>query len=357
MRLYGTRHHGCRVEEFQWRSHRLIVIENEVVKVGVLASKGADILEFRYKARDLDVMWHAPQTLLPNEYIPTAPRLQGSFLDYYLGGWQEIFPSAGPATEISGAALGQHGETALLPWDVSVREDSAQRVEVDFTAETVRTPFRIRRRMILAAKSPVLRLEEEVMNLGEQDLPYQWGHHPAFGPPFLEAGCRIEMPPCDIVEPRYAEGLSRRFAGGAVSRFPHMNAKNGSPSRVDEVPGKDNRTEDVVVASALTGKWCALRNPAQKLAVGLVWDTAVFPNLWMWQVYGGSWGYPYFGRTYNLALEPFSSPVEPLAELVARGQAPVLKAGAAKTATLECGIFEASGPVTSLDFGGAVRTG
>ena len=65
MPLYGTRHHGCRASEFVWRGQRLIVLENCRLRIGVLASKGAEIVEFRYKPLDLDVLWHAPQTVLP----------------------------------------------------------------------------------------------------------------------------------------------------------------------------------------------------------------------------------------------------------------------------------------------------
>src|SRR5262249_38800137 len=64
-RIYQTRHHGCRVTEFLWHGHRLIVLENEVLRISVLASKGADIIEYRYKPMDLDVLWHAPQAVLP----------------------------------------------------------------------------------------------------------------------------------------------------------------------------------------------------------------------------------------------------------------------------------------------------
>jgi hypothetical protein len=76
--LYHARHHGCRIGEFLWRGHRLIVLENKRLRVGVLASKGADVVEFRYKPLDLDVLWHAPQTVLPpGQAVPPSPRARG----------------------------------------------------------------------------------------------------------------------------------------------------------------------------------------------------------------------------------------------------------------------------------------
>jgi Domain of unknown function (DUF4432) len=325
MKRYGARFHGCRVNEFTWRGHQLIVMENQLIRVGILASKGADIIEFRYKPLDLDLMWHAPQTLLPGEYVPTVARDQGAFLDYYAGGWQEIFPSVGAATEIEGAHLGQHGEVALLPWDVDVREDSEARIELEFRVETVRTPFRLARRMILTDRSPVLRLEETAANLGRQALPYGWGHHPTFGAPFLAAGCVIDLPACD----------------GASTR--------------SEVPGPEAGTAEVITCSKLEDGWCALRNPALGLAAGLAWDTRVFPFFWMWQVYGGSRGYPYYARTYNLALEPMTCPVQPLAEAAAGNTAPILAAGGSIETALEFGVYRTEAPVRSIQTGGRIN--
>ena len=39
----------------------------------------------------------------------------------------------------------------------------------------------------------------------------------------------------------------------------------------------------------------------------MAWDEKLFQYLWMWQVYGGHNDYPWYGRTYNVALEPFTS--------------------------------------------------
>ena len=356
MKLYSARHHHCRTEEYLWRGHRLVVLENELLRVAVVASKGADIIEFRYKPRDLDVLWHAPQALLPpGETVGTAAASQGHFLDYYAGGWQEVLPNAGPATTYRGAELGLHGEVAMLPWDYRVLDDRPERVELEFSVETRRTPFRLERRMALESGVPVISFEERVTNLGEEELAFAWGHHPAFGPPFLEAGCLIEMPPCSVVEPSYSKNLRRRFALERISTFPYMDNEAGEPARVDEVLGKDARTEDVVVFSGMNEGWYALRNPRLALAVGMVWDVKVFPYVWCWQVYGGSLGYPYYGREHIVALEPFNCPLLPLAECVDQRLAPVLAPAGHISTRLEAGIYEAGSKIGRIGFGGKVH--
>lgn len=340
--FYASRYHGCRVDEFGWRGHRLIVLENERLRVSVLASKGADILELRYKTRDLDVLWHAPQTVLPpGQGIPTTARSQGSFLDYFSGGWQEVLPNAGPASVFGNTELGQHGEVALLPWDVRVLEDSEARVELEFSVETRRTPFRLIRRMSLQRGSARMILDEELLNLGEEELPYQWGHHPSFGPPFLEAGCVLELPPCSVTEPEYAKPLRRRFAINQSGTFPHLETIHSEPGRVDAVLPKESRTEDVLLFSGFREGVCNLQNPNQQLQVCLRWDATVFPYLWCWQAYGGSYGYPYYGRLYTLAIEPFNSPIEPLSEVVKGGIARMLGPGESIDSHLEIEISAA----------------
>lgn len=342
MKRYGQRCHHCRVNEYEWRQQRLIVLENELLRVGVLASKGADIVEFRYKPRDLDVLWHAPQPLLsPAEYVPTVARPAGAFLDYYAGGWQEIFPSAGAPTVLGGAELGMHGEVSLLPWDVKLTCDTAERVEVEFSVETFRTPFRIVRKMILTSGVAQLRLEEQASNMGEEKLPFAWGHHPVFGAPFLAEGCRIELPPCRAEVPAYSEGLNRRFAMGSSDGL-ELPGCDGRPQRLDVVLSKESRTEDVILLSGLPEGWCRLCNPELKLAARLTWDIRTFPYLWSWQMYGGHWGYPDYGRSYALGLEPFNCPILPLAECVERDVAQVLQPGGGAEAYLEMSILEIS---------------
>jgi hypothetical protein len=59
----------------------------------------------------------------------------------------------------------------------------------------------------------------------------------------------------------------------------------------------------------------------------MAWPLDVFPALWFWQVYGGAYGPPWYGRTYNIALEPFSTVQPSIVEAIADGSAHVLEPG------------------------------
>lgn len=158
MQLYAERHYGCRVNDYGWRGQRLIVLENELLRVGVVASKGADILELRYKPRDVDFLWHSPHPLLPPaEFVPTSAAPLGAFFDYYAGGWQESLPAGNGAPTYAGAPLGLHGEVTTMPWDVSLLPSSASSPTAPQSRARIRWryPISVRRQRATAVATTI----------------------------------------------------------------------------------------------------------------------------------------------------------------------------------------------------------
>jgi hypothetical protein len=55
-----ARNWGARVHEIAVAGVRAVVLENELLRVTVLAGLGSDVIEFCYKPRDLDATWLSP---------------------------------------------------------------------------------------------------------------------------------------------------------------------------------------------------------------------------------------------------------------------------------------------------------
>jgi hypothetical protein len=69
-------------------------------------------------------------------------------------------------------------------------------------------------------------------------------------------------------------------------------------------------------------------NANRQIGFGLAWDPSVFKYIWLWQALGGGLGYPWYGRTYNVGIEPWSSyPCSGLLESIENGTALHLEAG------------------------------
>src|SRR5207253_1028399 len=87
------RGHSCRVEtDITLWGHRAVVLQNDLLRITVLAGRGADIVEFLYKPLDIDFMWTSPGGRPPQESAYPPPDPLNCFGYYYAGGWQELFP-------------------------------------------------------------------------------------------------------------------------------------------------------------------------------------------------------------------------------------------------------------------------
>jgi len=171
----------------------------------------------------------------------------------------------------------------------------------------------------------VLTVEERVVNEGRVTMHLMWGQHPALGAPFLDESCTIDLPGgkvhCTNLTP------NSRFVTG-VYDWPLVPGKNGGITNLSRVPTAEADTFDTIRLSDLPEGWYAVTNTRQKVGFGMAWPLEVFPVLWFWQVYGGAYGPPWYGRTYNIALEPFSTVQPTIADAVEDGSAHVLEPGA-----------------------------
>lgn len=303
------RNWGARILECLYKGMRTVVLENEKLRIGVLVDKGTDIIEFNYKPKDMDFVWlSAGGVRNPTSYLSTSPDLLATFMDYYPGGWQEIFPNGGALSSYLGAQFGQHGEVSNLPWDYELVEDSEDAVAVRFTVRTQKTPFLLEKELRLLSGESSLRVDETLTNESKISLQAMWGHHIAFGFPFLGEGCRIRLPEEATIiphdEPIHPGG--RRVKGGRSYLWPVAEGESGEEVDLSVLPASGTLSEMLYLTDLSEG-WYEVENPKNGLGMRISWDVERMPYLWFWQEYGASEFYPWYGRHYNIGLEPFSS--------------------------------------------------
>lgn len=332
MTLGLPRNHGCRISDaWKLEGMQTLILENELLRVVVLVDKGSDIIEFRYKPRDLDFLFFAPGGLRnPSRNLPSAPST-GPFLDYFSGGWNEVLPNGGPSVNYKGAELGQHGEISLIPWQYALLEDSPNRVAVRLWVRPVRTPFFIEKTLSMEPGRAVLMIEERLTNEGGEPLHLMWGQHIAFGRPFLEEGAVIDAPARRFLVHEAIPGYEpRRFQPSTSGDWPHVAAPDGSVADASRVPAYGEvKAQEMAYLAELSEGWYAITNPARHVGFGLHFDSALYRYVWYWQQLGDvAQGYPWWGRTHTAALEPWTSyPTNGLTEAIANGTALHLQPG------------------------------
>lgn len=312
--VLAKRNHGCRLEtELTLWGHRAVVLQNELLRVTVLAGKGADVVEFLYKPLDVDFLWANPTGPRPVEtsYPPTSP--EKCFGDYYFGGWQELFPHGSLPEKVDGGMMYQHGEVWGLPWEVRVEEDTPERVSVTFHVRTRKMPLVLERRMTLESGSPVVTLDETAHNLSGHKIGVIWGHHPAFGAPFLSGDCTL-----------YAPAKTVNVNLKAQTSWP-KGKLDGKPYDFGAMPPEGSRIGRMLYLENLSDGWYALVNAKKKIGFGMRWDAKRFPVVWIWQETNAGTGSPWYGEAYAMAVEPVShlpfprERKEALLEIPARG--------------------------------------
>ncbi len=325
----------CFLRETNLRGLRAVTLGNGLLSVTLLPEKGADIYSLVCARTGVDLLWKAPWGL---RRAPAETEAQ--WLDQYSGGWQVLIPNAGDSCLYRGALLPFHGEACLREWDYTVRRSDAGCIQVEFSTELCRSPFLLRRTVTLERGRAAMLIEEYVENRSPLAMHYMWGHHPAFGAPFLEGGCRLRVPARRFLAHDAEISPACRLAPAVSGQWPLLPGKDGRPMDLSVLPPSAERISEFGYLPELDAGWYAIENPRLGLAFGLAWEPAVFPHLWLWQEFGGCLDAPWYGRCYVMALEPFNSmPGTGLVNAIKSGCAPALPAGGTIRTRLAAALF------------------
>lgn len=354
-----ARNYGCRLTtEMTYHGMRTAVLENGRLRVSLLLDKGAEIFEFLYKPQDVDFMYLAPWGIKnPKEDVPSIEGPAGAFLDYYSGGWQEILPNGGPPATVRGAAFGQHGDISLIPWDFAVTEDHPDRVALTVSVRSRRSPLYLEKELSLERGRTVLTIKERLVNESAVPIDFMWGHHVAFGGVLLEPGVRIDVPAKKLLAHDVMPGFGpRRLKPSQESVWPYGQSPGGETvdmSRIPQVPASG--LEEMAYITELEEGWYAVTHPDRQVGFALRWDKDVFPYVWLWQEFGGGKDYPWWGRVYTFALEPWTSyGTDGLEEVIKRGTHATLAGGAVIETSLMAIAYEGVSQVNRVTEQGEV---
>jgi hypothetical protein len=207
--------------------------------------------------------------------------------------------------------------------------------------------------MSIQRNKAALFVYERLVNESGEECAIMWGHHPSLGVPFLDENCVVQIPAKKVeVLAFHPNGL---WEPGGDYEFPMVpNRRTGELQDITKVLPKDTRSVDVVFFKELTEGWYTITHQRSQVGFGMAWDITLFKYLWMWQVYGGHNDYPFYGRTYNVALEPFTSyPPAGVQNAIKNGSALLMKPNQVIETDLVAVAFE-YGHVTRINRDGTV---
>jgi Domain of unknown function (DUF4432) len=329
----------------------LVVLNNDYLRATLLPGKGADIYSLVHNPTGTDFLFKTPWGLRPGSYWQGRSTSAERWLAAYPGGWQVLLPNGGDECHVGGTNWGFHGEAAMVPWQLT----SASPTWAVLETRLASAPLALYRDVRL--DGPVLRLQERVTNTSSKPVEFMWSHHPAFGPPFLSAACRVYMRCREVTGDTDSPGTV--LAAGTTHNWPLGRDADGAVVDLSEVPGPAEVREVFAYLSGFEEPYYAITNHELGIGVGLRWPLDVFDQAWLWQEVHCTPGWPWFGEAYVMAIEPATTiPGHGLTRAQEAGHRGLtLAPGASREAVLEAVAYADRGPVRGIAPGGVVSFG
>jgi galactose mutarotase-like enzyme len=328
--------HRPTVHEELLGDEKVLVLENEELRVVVSPDHGAGILDLVHRPTGVPLLWKAPGGLrAPGRDLLAECDASTTFFDYYPGGCQVVLPNGGPSVRHNGVELGFHGEACKVAWNWSTVANS-EMAAVACETSLRRAPLDVSISYELAESASSLTIAMTVRNVSDAPVDCMWGLHPAYSEPFLGNRTRLHIGAKDV------EGHPEQFANrqnllpGFQSRWPI----GPDGLRLDYLFNGDGATADLMYLKQTDG-WYVLHNEESGLAATMKWDSDLFPFVWLWQECRDKAGYPWFGRYHIVGVEPFTSyPSMGIAEALQRGNALQLPPRGAISTVLRIGAVQ-----------------
>ena len=259
---------------------------------------------------DVELMYHPPWASAP---LPAGSLAEVPWERSWQGGWQLLWPNAGPACVVDGVEHGFHGAGSVAFFSVTEhsRQHASLRCELDGLC--CERDFQVR--------DGAVRATTRLRNRSEGTLPLVLVEHLILGGPLAAEGTTIELDGGQIVE----------------------QAWDGTPLGTGEWPLLGE--EDFSVLPAIASRFAVVRDlPAGRARIAgargatleLGFDREAYPHLWLWEERFGATVIPWEGGGECLAVEPSSVPsADGLAGAIERGEATLLRPGEDVTSWIE----------------------
>lgn len=262
---------------------------------------GADILSLVHRRTGLDVLFRTPWREHADAVCagrtPSSLDPDAVWLEHYRGGWQTLFPNAGPARPVCGAPVPFHGEASAVPWEVDAVCPESASLHVDLFS----VPVRIVR--VLRVAGSTATVEDRLLNRSEAGLDVDYVQHPAFGGEFLAGDVRIETGARRFTsDPESTTDV----AAGSEHAWPWATGR-ARDILLRRLPRQGSEQSVFGWLDGFAEHRASIVNRDLGLAAHLAWDGTHLPYAWFWQELNATAAFPWYKRARVVAIEPAST--------------------------------------------------
>lgn len=278
----------------------LVSLSTESIAADIDLNRGAEVLTLADRRTGINVLLTTPwadeaRARRPVGLDEDPTKSEEQWTSTYAGGWQTLFPHAGTPVEVDGELRHYHGESSSVPWKATGGTGDEVSAHLDLTT----VPLTIERTIRLRAST--LTVHDTIINDSARAIAYDYQSHPAFGAPFLEGGCTVDLDASTYTpDPRFEIG---EFPPGEPVLWPLAPGRQGIVD-LSAVPASASRVFRFGWLEGLGARRVTVTNPRLGLAAVLEWPDDARNLAWVWLDTGAQMNPPWYGVGYALAIEP-----------------------------------------------------
>lgn len=316
-------------------SHQAVILDNRLLRVVVLPELGGRIWSLVYKPLNREVVWQNPRI------APRRIQFGSAFDNFWCGGWEEMLPTAAPAT-VNDEALPDHGEIWSLPWTPRT-EQGTNSATLSLNCRTPISNLAVEKTFTLQGDEPRLYLSYRIENCGATEVPFLFALHPAMA---VSEDDRIDFPSMQFE-------LDASFPGSLAGMDTPLQwpvaRRQGATADLRWVKPASSDEVYFLYGHGHQEGWFAITDPAARFSSGFSFSPEVFRSCWLFATYGG-W------RGYHVVLpEPCTTYPQQLEVAMEQGRAATLAPGAVWQSTLTFLAQEGLSSVAGLTQDGKFR--
>ena len=308
----------CEASPILWRQRRGYRLCNGLVELTVLLG-GGHIADFRSCGAPCNVLFESPwSTIEPSDYSPELHSRNygegpvGRFLSGFTGHALVIGYFGMPNSEEKSRGLPLHGEAACAEWQVRWSSTDDKGTSLCLDASLPIYQLKVTRTLRLSSGAFSVVIEEQLSNLGEADLEYQWVEHATFGEPFFASG-EAQLFLSAKQGRTWPDGYEGKDLLVSNSNFEWPSAQSASGEMVD-LSKAFLRSGTGFVAALLTHakgphSFAAVQNHRLNMIAGYLFDRNRFPWIALWEENRARQYAPWNGNTRARGVEFGTSPM------------------------------------------------
>lgn len=284
-----------------------VLLENELLRVIVVPSRGGKIASIVYKEMGLELLWQN-KDFGKSELEYGQQYEEGDF-----SGFDEMFPAitAGkhPDEPWKGVSIPDHGEVWTAAWNYELLTSSVQ-----MWVQGVRFPYTIVKKIWLDGDS--VEHTYTLNNNSNVGFQYVYAVHPLFN---VEEGSTLIVPEelntvINAVSSRDMQvyGKEYDYPIAALENCKHVDISAMQPKSSEKYKKFYFRQKN-------KEGWCVVRRPEKGLDIRMDYSPEALPYLGVWMNEGGLCG------QYNMAPEPASGAMDSVEASVKYGMASALE--------------------------------